>query len=107
MIRYVIHAVGPVWKGGTQNEPEELRNAVRNSLLKAKELDVKSIAIPAISSGIFGYPKPNCAYEIISTVIKFCEEEKEGNPSEIHLTNFDEETVSIFEKTFKILVKTQ
>ncbi|NUU96317.1 Appr-1-p processing protein [Marinitoga sp. 1135] len=54
--KYVIHAVGPVWHGGNENEEELLYNAIYNSLKKANELNIKSISFPAISSGIFGYP---------------------------------------------------
>lgn len=54
--RYVIHAVGPVWQGGSRGEPELLRAAYANSLLRAEELGVASIAFPSISTGVYGYP---------------------------------------------------
>ena len=54
--RYVIHAVGPVWSGGGSGEPEALASAYRESMRVADELGLKSIAFPAISTGIFGYP---------------------------------------------------
>jgi len=54
--RYVIHAVGPVWSGGGSGEPEGLASAYRESLRVADGLGLKSIAFPAISTGIFGYP---------------------------------------------------
>merc|ERR1712100_136011 len=61
----VIHAVGPVWHGGGYGEEMLLQMAARGSLDKAAELGFRSIALPAISSGIFGYPKPKCAVDII------------------------------------------
>jgi O-acetyl-ADP-ribose deacetylase (regulator of RNase III) len=54
--RWVIHAVGPVWHGGRSGEPELLASAYRASLRRAAEHGVTSVAFPAISTGIFGYP---------------------------------------------------
>ena len=54
--RYVIHAVGPVWQGGGRGEPELLRSAYANSLQRAEELGVASVAFPSISTGVYGYP---------------------------------------------------
>ena len=54
--RHVIHTVGPVWHGGDQNEPELLAGCYRNSLALACENGLKTVAFPAISTGVFGYP---------------------------------------------------
>jgi O-acetyl-ADP-ribose deacetylase (regulator of RNase III) len=54
--RFVIHAVGPVWHGGNQGEPDLLASAYRSAMRLAAEHGVKSIAFPAISTGIYGYP---------------------------------------------------
>lgn len=54
--RFVIHAVGPVWRGGQAGEPEQLASAYRSSIELARAEGLRSIAFPAISTGIFGYP---------------------------------------------------
>ncbi len=64
----VIHAVGPVWHGGAQGEAELLAGCYRNSLELAREAGLKSIAFPAISTGIFGYPLDQATRVAVETV---------------------------------------
>jgi O-acetyl-ADP-ribose deacetylase len=54
--RFIIHTVGPVWHGGTAGEPETLAACYRNSLRVADEVSARSVAFPAISTGVYGYP---------------------------------------------------
>lgn len=68
---FVIHTVGPVWHGGNQGEPELLRDAYQNSLTIAREKNLKSIAFPAISTGVFGYPKEEAAKIAVETALEF------------------------------------
>lgn len=69
--KYVIHTVGPIWRGGELNEPELLEKAYHNSLTLAKELGFKSIAFPNISTGIYGFPKKLAASIATETVYNF------------------------------------
>jgi O-acetyl-ADP-ribose deacetylase (regulator of RNase III) len=95
--RVVIHAVGPVWQGGGAGEDHLLRSAVWNSLAKAEEMKLTSIALPAISSGIFGFPKDRCAAILVRTALEFCQEHPHSHLREIRLTNIDRRTVELFE----------
>ena len=65
--RYVIHTVGPVWRGGKFNEAELLRDCYKNSLQLAQLNDCKSIAFPNISTGIYGFPKREAAEIAVKT----------------------------------------
>jgi len=99
--RHVIHTVGPIWHGGGEGEERTLADAVAGSLAKAEELGLGSIALPAISSGIFGFPKDRCAAIFAEQVLGFCARMPQSRLREIRLTNIDEETVAIFEGAFR------
>lgn len=66
--RHVIHTVGPVWQGGAAGEPELLASCYRSALELAREHQVKSIAFPAISCGVFGYPVERAATVAVKTI---------------------------------------
>ena len=101
--RWIVHAVGPVW--GEGNEDEKLKDAVMNSLKKADELGARSISIPAISSGIFGFPKERCAEVFFETIKNFVAS-KPKNLKLIRLCNIDSETSEIFlRKSFEFFGK--
>ena len=68
--KHVIHAVGPVWQGGNSNEAELLASCYRNSILLAEEHGLESIAFPAISCGIYGYPIDQAAIIAIESTLK-------------------------------------
>jgi O-acetyl-ADP-ribose deacetylase (regulator of RNase III) len=73
--RHVIHTVGPVWRGGTSGEPDLLASCYRQSLDVARTAGVRSIAFPAISTGIYGYPLAAAAEVATATVAGFLDEE--------------------------------
>ncbi|MBW8882087.1 MAG: O-acetyl-ADP-ribose deacetylase [Asticcacaulis sp.] len=66
--RFVIHTVGPVWRGGAEGEPELLASCYRRSLEVARDNGVRSVAFPAISTGIFGYPIEDATRVAVVTV---------------------------------------
>ena len=84
--KFIIHAVGPVWKGGVQDEPELLKSAVLSALKLADQLLLNSISMPAISTGIFGYPLEPAIKIIFKTI---CDYLKSGSSlTEVHLCEF-------------------
>ena len=66
--RFIIHTVGPVWHGGTAGEPETLAACYRNVLAVADDVGARSVAIPAISTGIYGYPSGQAAEVAVTTI---------------------------------------
>jgi len=67
--RHIIHTVGPVWHGGTVGEPETLASCYRSALAVADAVGARSVAFPAISTGVFGYP-PGLAAEVAVTTVR-------------------------------------
>jgi len=74
--KYVIHTVGPIWRGGMQQEPELLFRAYLNSMRLASENGIKTIAFPSISTGIFGFPKERGSKIAVSTIVDFLNNNK-------------------------------
>ena len=96
--KYVIHAVGPIWGDG--DEDKKLSDAVTGSLRVADELKCASIALPAISTGIFGFPKDRAAGIIFSAIEKYFTS-NESNLKVVKLTLFDQTTVDVFLKSWQ------
>lgn len=89
----VIHTVGPIWRAGNFGEEKLLRSCYRNSLNLAKENNIKSLAFPLISAGVYGYPKKEAIKIAIEEIEKFLKE----NEMEVYLVIFDSETYKLAE----------
>ena len=94
--KYIIHAVGPIWRGGHQQEEQYLRSAYKSALEAAEKNKCKSISFPLISAGIYGYPKDQ-ALEIATSVFS---EFLENHDMDIYLVVFDRNVVSISEELY-------
>jgi O-acetyl-ADP-ribose deacetylase (regulator of RNase III) len=73
--KYVIHTVGPVWRGGNNNEAEILASAYIESLRLAEKHDIASISFPSVSTGAYGYPMEAAAVVAVAAVVKFAKDE--------------------------------
>jgi O-acetyl-ADP-ribose deacetylase (regulator of RNase III) len=93
--KYVIHTVGPVWRGGNQGEPGILASCYRNSLRVAAAMGLRSVAFPSISTGAYGYPVEEAALVALSTVAAFLSKE-EGAPALVRFVLFDAVTMGIY-----------
>ncbi|HEY64958.1 MAG TPA: macro domain-containing protein [Caldilineae bacterium] len=93
--RYVIHAVGPVWRG-RGDEDALLASAVTSALSLAAEHGVRSISLPAISSGIFGFPKERAVRVILDAVEEYLAAHPDGPIQEVNLCNIDDLTARLF-----------
>jgi O-acetyl-ADP-ribose deacetylase (regulator of RNase III) len=89
--RWIIHTVGPVWQGGHQGEAELLASCYRSCLAVADRLGAHSVAFPAISTGVYGYPKASAAAVAVTTL--------RATPTEVELVRFvafDAETLEVY-----------
>lgn len=97
--RHVIHAVGPVWRGGQQGEPEALASAYRTCLELAVKHDCKGIAFPAISTGVYAYPKDLAAETSLSVVRDFLLAQQK--PNLVRFVLFDGGTYGAFARVLE------
>jgi len=97
--KFVIHTVGPVWKGGNSSEKELLASAYRNSLALAEEKNIGSVAFPNISTGVYGFPKKPAAEIAIASVENFMRSAR--NIKQVIFVCFDEENFKIYQELLK------
>jgi O-acetyl-ADP-ribose deacetylase (regulator of RNase III) len=93
--KWIFHAVGPVWRGGNHKEDELLASCYRRSLELAREHRVRSIAFPAISTGIYGFPPQRAAEAAVRTVKAHAEA---SGVERVEFVCFDEATLEIYER---------
>jgi O-acetyl-ADP-ribose deacetylase (regulator of RNase III) len=101
--KYVIHAVGP--RHGEEHEDAKLKDATLNSLILAEQKGLRSIAFPAISTGVFGFPKDRCATIMLSTTIAYLE-----GPTKLEKVVYclyDQKTFEIFKRTLQSLTQSR
>lgn len=99
--KFVIHAVGP--RMGEGDEDNKLKSAVFSALKIASDKGLKSISMPAISSGIFGFPKDRCAKILVSESLYFLDKYKDSSLEIIEFCIFDEDTLKYFKDEFERL----
>ena len=98
--RYVIHTVGPIWRGGQRGEPEALAGAYRNSLQTALDHGIRTIAFPSISTGVYSYPLEEAAGIAVRTVSDFCREH-DGAFDIVRFVLFDSRTLQAYERAVR------
>lgn len=102
--KYVIHTVGPIWRGGNRNEPELLANCYTNSLKLATENGINTISFPSISTGAYGYPLDQAAEVALMAVVDFLN--KDDSFDEVVFVLFNDMIYKSYEEALKVLAKT-
>src|SRR3970040_263332 len=98
--RYVIHTVGPVWRGGEKGEPDILGSCYRNCLRLAAEKGLQSIAFPSIGTGAYGYPVEEAAPVALSAVATFLRKKKKA-PGLVRFVLFNVETLRAYHEAIE------
>lgn len=102
--KYVIHTVGPIWRGGNQNEDNLLHNCYLNSLKLAKERKIKSISFPSISTGAYRFPIERASRIALKTVIDFL---KDDGFEEVRFVLFSKKDLEIYCKNLKRILNSE
>ena len=97
--KWIIHTVGPVWAGGRKNEDALLAGCYRNSLIAAEDLGIESIAFPAISTGVYGFPMKRATEIALSETRKFLETSK--SLTKVIFVCFGNEALKTYQDEYK------
>ncbi|MCL2496754.1 MAG: macro domain-containing protein, partial [Clostridiales bacterium] len=92
--RFVIHTVGPIWQGGGKGEPEKLNSCYENSLQLAADNGLATVAFPAISTGIYGYPKQSAAQIAVAAIRRYLA--RDSRIIKVYLVAYDEFTANLY-----------
>ncbi len=103
--KFVIHTVGPIWRGGSQGEKELLANCYKNSLKLALEHGIETIAFPNISTGVYRFPKDLAAKIAVETVLEFSQDR--DKIKKVTFVCFDAENYELYNSLLKRLSKKQ
>lgn len=98
---FVIHTVGPIWQGGTSGEPRKLACCYYNTLKLAAEHQLTTVAFPAISTGVYGYPKDQAAAIAVETTANFLQED--NTIFKVYFVAFDAETERLYRQRLACL----
>ncbi len=101
--RFVFHAVGPIWEGGHSGEPALLAGAYRRCLELAMEHNCQSVAFPAISTGVYGYPKNRAAETSLAAVCAFLQ--THNQPALVRFVLFDAGTLAAYSQALETLTR--
>ncbi|HIC85218.1 MAG TPA: O-acetyl-ADP-ribose deacetylase [Desulfobacterales bacterium] len=96
--RWVIHTVGPIWRGGTRNEDQLLASCYRNSLKAAVEIGAKTVAFPSISTGAYGFPLERATKIALEETKKFLEQDQ--NIEKVRFVCFGKEAFDTYKRLF-------
>lgn len=100
--KFVFHAVGPIWRGGQEGEPELLRSAFRTCLELSVEHQCESVAFPAISTGVYGYPKDLAAETALQTIHEYLQSKQQ--PKLVRMVLFDGGTYGAFARVLESML---
>lgn len=100
--KYVIHTVGPVWRGGDSGEPKLLAGCYRNSLKLAAEYKIGTIAFPSVSTGVYGYPVELASAIALTEINGFLEDN--SYVERVIVVCFDDETYSVYKKNYRQII---
>lgn len=100
--QWVIHAVGPIWCGGSADEARLLASAYRASLIRLVDVGGRVVAFPSISTGVYGYPVQEAAFICVATVLRYLEEV--SSPLHVILVQFDEATHAAYLRAAEALL---